>query len=72
MGKGDQTFIYNFIGLKHKIPIKTLNLHFFLCVPFCVKAQVWRSGNSFQEPVLSLHHVDSSNQTKAVRLGSNC
>lgn len=77
MDKSDQTFIYNFIGLRNKIPIKNLNLHFFLylCVlggVFCVMAQIWRSGNSLQEPVLSFHYVDSSNQTKAVRLGSSC
>lgn len=33
-------------------------LHVSVCVSVCTTALVWRSGDSLQEPGLSLHRVD--------------
>lgn len=67
--------MYNFSGFKNKICIKTFKFTFYLliCMFFGWGVVCHGTGmeNSFQESVLFLHHVDSGNQTKAVRLGSS-
>lgn len=56
--------------------VRNTIFHFVVLIYFlkgkgCMRHSTWWSEDSFQESVLSFHHVGPGNRTSVVRLGGN-